>query len=197
MLSICVSQILQHFENSFIMSVFEHYNIGSIKSIRFVNTDSVYKVAFIDLYYWNQSSFADELKKKIVNKDEIAKIYYCKTDYWMVYPNVNLDSNPNTLMNHVFYSLSKVQESFHSIHSSPSVSPITALSDENDIEKGLVFPDLTKPTITNDSNESHDSNDFFGIDIHIPLHQNPYNIEDKTEDPYYTQYLEKRNFCYV
>lgn len=189
--SICITQVFHHFDKKYIEDAFHHYHIGKIKNIRFVNTDSIYKAAFIDLYYWNETKYANELKKQIFNKDEIGKIYYCKHDCWMVYPNVNVDSTYPDIVNYMFQSLTKVQDVIHSLHSSPSVSPITIESDI-DLEKGMVFPEFLESQSTT---PIHD--DSYNIDIYIPLHKNPSTgLQDQTDDSYYTNYNEN-NYCFV
>ena len=102
--SVCIPRIFNNIPTSKIVNTFEVLDIGKVDKVDIIMKIGKYgepiKMAFVHFSEWYNNSTAFNLRNKIENPYEDAKLVYDDPWYWIILPNLsNTNTNMNTNMN--------------------------------------------------------------------------------------------------
>lgn len=88
--SIYIPRVFKNIPNKKIIDTFESFNLGKISTIDVLNKEGkndTYKMVFIHFTEWFDNPAANNLRDKIDNKHQHAKLVYDDPWYWILLPN--------------------------------------------------------------------------------------------------------------
>ena len=107
-LSIYIPRVFHNITEERIMNCFKTLNIGVVSRVDLVDresdqNDDKTRMAFIHFKSWSDSLSSKNLREKILNPQEVAKIVYDDPYYWILLPNKNPKSE-DQIKNEVMFS---------------------------------------------------------------------------------------------
>ena len=175
-----------------IARVFKSLNIGVVSRVDLVDresdqNDDKTRMAFIHFKSWSDNLSAKNLREKILNPHEVAKIVYDDPYYWILLPNKNPKSE-DQIKNEVMFShqakqISSLIERVKELEDTIKNMDVHALDQNEELREFLLSPGViessgTSSIIENAIYEEVDGND----DQTIP-EWNGVTNEDIVESP--------------
>jgi len=198
--SVCIPRIFNNIPTSKIVNTFEVLDIGKVEKVDIImkigkNGEPI-KMAFVHFTEWYNNSTAFNLRNKIENPHEDAKLVYDDPWYWIILPNLSNSNHNMNVMNNMNDMNKNITNDMMNDMNDMNKNTINAMNDKlvelsNEID--CIYEEIYKKEYISNSNTNHTPdlwNTYCNIDINrnlntdmnmemssmdsnTPLHTNP------------------------